>query len=46
MCIRDRVMTSEEYTDGINRVTKEDVVALAQQTELDTIYILTKEMEA
>lgn len=42
----DEVMTNEEYTDGINRVTKEDVVALAQQTELDTIYILTKEMEA
>ncbi|WP_192979563.1 EF-P 5-aminopentanol modification-associated protein YfmF [Staphylococcus succinus] len=35
-------MSESSYIGGIQQVSREDVIALAQETILDTIYILTK----
>ena len=36
--------SDKEYMELINKVTKEDVVKMANQAYLDTIYVLTKEV--
>ncbi|MGO1315269.1 EF-P 5-aminopentanol modification-associated protein YfmF [Staphylococcus xylosus] len=38
----DEPMSEENYISGIQNVNKSDIQQLAQQTTLDTIYILTK----
>ncbi|RIL31200.1 insulinase family protein, partial [Staphylococcus gallinarum] len=35
-------LTEDMYIEGIEHVTREDVIKVAQATVLDTIYILTK----
>ena len=34
--------SDKEYMELVNKVTKEDVVKMANQAYLDTIYVLTK----
>ena len=36
--------SDKEYMELINKVTKEDVVKMANQAYLDTIYVLTREV--
>lgn len=38
----DYEQTDENYIDHIQKVTKDDVISMANKTELDTIYVLTK----
>lgn len=38
----DYKQTDENYTDHIQKVTKDDVISMANKAELDTIYVLTK----
>lgn len=38
----DYEQTDENYIDHIQKVTKDDVISMANKAELDTIYVLTK----
>ncbi|QTK07358.1 EF-P 5-aminopentanol modification-associated protein YfmF [Staphylococcus haemolyticus] len=38
----DYKQTDENYIDHIQKVTKDDVISMANKAELDTIYVLTK----
>lgn len=38
----DYPQSNEQYIDAINKVTKEDIIELVNQAQLDTIYVLTK----
>lgn len=38
----DYKQTDENYIDHIQKVTKDDVISMANKSELDTIYVLTK----
>ena len=41
-CFLDYEQTDENYIDHIQKVTKDDVISMANKAELDTIYVLTK----
>ena len=38
----DKPQSEEEFITAINAVTREDVIKLANEAMLDTIYVLTK----
>lgn len=38
----DEYQSDEDFIKAINQVTKEDVIELANEAVLDTIYVLTK----
>lgn len=41
----DEYQSDEDFIKAINQVTKEDVIELANEAVLDTIYVLTKEVK-
>ncbi len=42
--VSGRMITLEELADSINRVTKEDVMRVAEKIQLDTVYFLSRKI--
>ncbi|MFG6256633.1 insulinase family protein, partial [Staphylococcus epidermidis] len=38
----NRQQTDQDFINAVNQVTKKDVIKLANEAVLDTIYVLTK----